>query len=395
MKEYKALTEISAIQYCENLGFFHTGGKLKCVEIGDGNLNLVFRILDESENRSVIVKQALPYARIVGDVMPLTLDRARIEADALRIQGKYCNDMVPEVYHFDKDLAVTVMEDLREYEVMRKGLIQSTIYPKFAQDIALFLARTLFYTSDFCMLEDTKKKLVAQFINPELCKITEDLVFTEPYFDVPNNHYDIEIIETVMELRQDADLLREVFGLKYKFMTEAQALVHGDLHTGSIMVRQDRLKVFDPEFSFYGPMGFDIGAIIANLLLSYAAHRYEENQDLFLEWILSSIAKLWLHFEVEFRVLFQSCHNKKFSEFLHIENDILTALLRDSLGFAGCKMIRRVIGLAHVADLDQILNKTIKNKAEILSLHIGRDLIKQRGSIQGMDGLVSLVKLEQ
>jgi 5-methylthioribose kinase len=42
-------------------------------------------------------------------------------------------------------------------------------------------------------------------------------------------------------------------------MNNAQALIHGDLHTGSILIKEDSMKVIDPEFAFYGPMGYDIG----------------------------------------------------------------------------------------------------------------------------------------
>ena len=54
----------------------------------------------------------------------------------------------------------------------------------------------------------------------------------------------------------------EVAKLKEGFLTHAQALIHGDLHTGSIMVTEEDTKVIDPEFAFYGPIGFDIGAVI-------------------------------------------------------------------------------------------------------------------------------------
>jgi 5-methylthioribose kinase len=50
--------------------------------------------------------------------------------------------------------------------------------------------------------------------------------------------------------------------LKLKFMGSPEALIHGDLHTGSIMVTQSETLVIDPEFAFYGPMGFDIGAVL-------------------------------------------------------------------------------------------------------------------------------------
>lgn len=37
------------------------------------------------------------------------------------------------------------------------------------------------------------------------------------------------------------------------------------------MVTQDSTQVIDPEFSFYGPMGFDIGAYLGNLILAFFA----------------------------------------------------------------------------------------------------------------------------
>ena len=45
--------------------------KWESSEVGDGNLNLVFIV--KSDIGSVIVKQALPYVRLVGDSWPLPL----------------------------------------------------------------------------------------------------------------------------------------------------------------------------------------------------------------------------------------------------------------------------------------------------------------------------------
>jgi len=46
----------------------------KVTEVGDGNLNLVFVV--RGKEASLIVKQALPYVRIIGDSWPLPLRRA-------------------------------------------------------------------------------------------------------------------------------------------------------------------------------------------------------------------------------------------------------------------------------------------------------------------------------
>ncbi len=54
-------------------------------------------------------------------------------------------------------------------------------------------------------------------------------------------------------------------------MERQQALLHGDLHTGSLMCTDDTTYVIDAEFAFCGPIAFDVGKMIANLLIAYFA----------------------------------------------------------------------------------------------------------------------------
>ncbi|MBG0765638.1 MAG: phosphotransferase, partial [Tissierellales bacterium] len=114
-----------------------------------------------------------------------------------------------------------------------------------------------------------KKKMVKNFINPELCDISERLVFTDPYKDIPENSFH-KINKPFIEnnLYKNKELHLEVEKLKNEFMTNSQSLIHGDLHTGSIFVKDDRIKVIDSEFAFYGPIGYDVGNIIGNLFLA-------------------------------------------------------------------------------------------------------------------------------
>ena len=70
------------------------------------------------------------------------------------------------------------------------------------------------------------------------------------------------------ELYEDAALKLAVAKIKFEFMNNAQALIHGDLHTGSIFVKQDSTRVFDPEFAFYGPMGYDVGNVVAPIFIA-------------------------------------------------------------------------------------------------------------------------------
>jgi 5-methylthioribose kinase len=61
----------------------------------------------------------------------------------------------------------------------------------------------------------------------------------------------------------------------------------------------------------------------------------------------------------------------------------MQGLFADSLGFAGCKMIRRVLGLAHVADLETIADPDRRAEAERKVLALGRRLILMRHEMPG------------
>jgi len=397
MSNYHPLTEAEAVQYARSIpGLFSEGAVLTSREIGDGNLNLVFHIREEGREKGVILKQALPYARVVGESWPLTLDRARIESEALQVQEKLADGLVPRVYRYDPDLALTVMEDLTDHIVMRKGLIARQQYPYFAEHMARFLARTLFFTSDFYVDRQEKKEWVRRFLNPQMCDITEGLVFTDPYYNAETNSFNPLIRSEVEAIWRDDALKREIAELKEAFMTQAQALVHGDLHTGSIMVTETSTKVIDPEFAYYGPMGFDIGALVANLLLSYASHEGhtadEEVRIAYQEWLLETIENIWNGFEKQFSDLWQEHVKDEMWRVPGYRERFLTRVLQDSAGFAGCKMLRRVIGLAPVADLETIEDPHVRAKAEVLALHIGQTLINRRKTLESIGQLTAWVR---
>ena len=87
------------------------------------------------------------------------------------------------------------------------------------------MVNTLLLTSDVCMEHKAKKELVKNFINPELCEISEDLVYTEPFSDI-NNRNDIFApnIDWVKEnIYSDEALKLETAKLKFDFMNNAQA----------------------------------------------------------------------------------------------------------------------------------------------------------------------------
>ncbi|MCS7463664.1 S-methyl-5-thioribose kinase [Paenibacillus doosanensis] len=395
MSSYHALTEAEAVEFARSLpDLFTPGSELTSREIGDGNLNLVFHIVEPSTGKSIILKQALPYAKVVGESWPLSLDRARIESEALMIQESLCPDLVPHVFVYEKDLALTVMEDLSDHVIMRRGLIEGNRYPLFAGHIGRFLAHTLFYTSDLGMNQQEKKLRVKRFINPDLCKITEDLIFDDPYRNADTNDVPPAIQDAVEAIWNDSELHLEVAILRSGFLTKAQALLHGDLHTGSIFIKPDSTKVIDPEFAYYGPMGFDIGAVFANLLLNFAAQegwsKDEASRKDYRTYLTDTIRDTWNVFEQEFRSLWNEHGVDRVSKTPGYQDWYMSQLLQDAVGYTGSKTVRRVHGLAQVADINKLEDAAAKERAQRIALRIGTTLIKQHRKTQSIEELIDI-----
>ncbi|EPZ52647.1 S-methyl-5-thioribose kinase [Alicyclobacillus acidoterrestris] len=393
---YQALDEQTLVEYIrrtpESAKWFPSEQSLETSDLADGNMNLVFRVraVAAPDGPSVIVKQALPYARSVGESFGVPLDRIRIEAGALQIEATYCPDWVPKIYLYDPDMHALVMEDLHQHLVMRRGMMKQIKYPHCATHLGTFLARSLFYTSDLYLSSETKKKMACEFANPALCKVTEDLVFTHPFMQHPENRYSRSLEAYVLEFQADEELLAGVLQLREKFMSQSQALIHGDLHTGSIMVNQAETKVIDPEFACYGPMGFDIGSLAGNFALSYISQAYHASSQAschaYQAWIVSTLQQIWEVFEQTFCSLWDE-------EAVLWKNDTykkayVVSLLQDTAGFAGVEMIRRVLGLAHVADLDSIADEQVRAPLERAALTVAARLIRTRRKLQTPEDVI-------
>ena len=363
-------------------------------EIGDGNINFVYRV--SNDQASVIVKQALPFVRIIGEGWPLSLDRIRIEAACLAEEGKWAAAYVPQVFHFDSELSAVIMEDIGDHKNLRHALIARQTSRLLGEHLGQFLAETLFHTSDFYLDNYQKKKAVANYINPDLCKITEELFFWDPYCDHERNNINPALAVSAQALWADDELKTEVAKLKYHFMNDAQALLHGDLHAGSVFVTTDSTKVIDPEFAFYGPMGFDIGSIIGNLLINCAAQQglpgTDSEKQAYREQLLDTIETLWSTFSTTFlQRVTEKCSDPVFSQKGFAEA-VIKHTWHESMGYAGTELIRRVVGLAHVADLDSIEDPIVRAESEKLALNLGVLLIKQRSEIRSPSVLRAVVQ---
>ena len=326
-------------------------------EVGDGNLNVVF-IVKDKQGKGIVLKQSLPYVRLVGPSWPMSPDRARIEYETTTIHFLAAKHLVPKIYFYDPEGYIIAMEDLSDHKVWRTALNLGEQSYGAAEAIGEYIARVLFATSIFGAGAEVHYKGIARAINPELCLITEDLVFTEPYFPADRNSYLPENKVDAEAVINDQQMVQEIGQLKYKFMTSTEALLHGDLHTGSVMVKSDSsgkaisTRAFDSEFSFYGPIGFDIGACFANFYIALARALALGRND-HADYISALPDELWNAFEKHFRALWPSRVDKRvFSD--QLLEKLLNQWKVDAIGFASAKMVRRIVGLAKTSDIETL-----------------------------------------
>lgn len=222
------------------------------------------------------------------------------------------------------------------------------------------------------------------FINKELCDITEDLVLTEPYYNYKNRNIISKGQEKFVEefLYKNEKLKFDVCKLRDRFMNYAQALIHGDLHSGSIFINHKGIKVIDPEFAFYGPIGYDIGNVIGNLFFSLANKSYFSDNSNFLKWIKTTIedtfdkVKISLNKKYDEIVTFDLYKNKYFKEYY------IQSIISDSIGYAGTEIIRRTVGDSKVMEVSSVELSDKKLKMERTLIKTAIMLIENKDCIE-------------
>jgi 5-methylthioribose kinase len=384
---YRILETEDIPAYLRERGHWDGAAEPQVREVSDGNMNRVFLASSADGTRSLAVKQALPWVRVAGPSWPMSPDRADAEARAYEQIAKVAPDKIPAVHGYDPENHALVMEDMSDLEVLRTLLNEGASYgPRTSARVGELVAQLSFATSDFGMPSAERKALIAASVSPELCKITEDVVLSEPYIEHEHNHWHEGVDDLAAAFRADAGLRTEVADLRHRFMTGAQALLHGDLHTGSIMVGEREgahvVRVFDPEFSFVGPIGFDLGLYWANALVSEERARAlgtsSDHGD--------QLGLSWESFETEFRRLWPTRVDTFFDD-AYLDR-FLRGVWTESLGYAGTEIIRRIIGFAHLTDLTTLPDPVPASRRALL---LGRELIVRRAELTSPDAVRDLV----
>jgi 5-methylthioribose kinase len=166
--------------------------------------------------------------------------------------------------------------------------------------------------------------------------------------------------------------------------------------------------VIDPEFAFYGPMGFDVGAVLANLVMAYFASAGHERSPgerrAFEAWILQTIEDVWNGFARKFLELWRNeAKGDAYPAQLfvgeagaaRIETErqaYMARLFEDTVGFSAAKIIRRILGLAHNIDFEWIEDAKCRAVCEARSLRLARKMLVDTPAFRTIDALTKAAR---
>ena len=357
---------------------FEPEAVLRIEDIGDGNLNTVYRVSDAARPaRSLVLKHAPPYIKILGPDYPLSTERLTFESRALDVYNRLASGTVPVQYDFDVEAAVIAMEDLRDAHVLRDALIAGTVDTAIAEQVGRFMGIAHSQTYVDNIGDATAQHYRQQFANATMQSITADYVFTFPFTEHETNFWTRGLEPDVQQLKTDTGFLRQTERLKRIFLTARQGVTHGDLHTGSVLVQNDTAKVIDAEFAFYGPVGFDLGLYWANYFLSYFSHQDTLSVRSALK---TAVVQVWETYTSEFTMADAG-----------LKSEMLGNIFQDAVGFAGLEMLRRLIGAAHVKDIEGIVDLSRKLSVERAALRFGTTLVKQHQSLRDIAAVIAML----
>ena len=354
-------TKNDIIRYIDkttHLKAFFKNETLHVEEIGDGNLNFIFRISDDS-GTSLILKYAAPYLRLLGEDFPLPQERICVEMHTLSYFKNIAPSLIPEIYHCDEEAFCFAMEDLSSYKLLQSAQLSQFISLSLYAKLGTFLA-TLYTKAP------PPKYEIHYYENATLKRISEEYIFIFPYIE---NHPALLLPSYFTPKAKSTHFMQNIAHLLKLFQEEKECLIHGDLHTGSVMIKNESLAIIDAEFSLFAPLGFDIGTLLAHILFGEIYNCFESKPIQFQPIVRS----LWKAFEKGIAIVPE-----------HI--------LQQSVGFCGAELSRRLVVPAKAKPLEAIATLEAKEKAYKVCEQLSIEMIERFFEMKSLEDFISLVE---
>ncbi len=239
---------------------------------GDGNMNCTVRGIT-TRNRSLIVKQSRPFVAKYPSI-PAPEDRVLIEGQFYRMVSEYdeLRQFMPRLLSLDSENFVIVLEDLGAASDF------TSIYQPGVELLADELDQLLTFVERLhrqCRCHDSTPPIT----NRAMRELNALHIFRLPLDR--DNGFDLNsmtpgLADTAATYCEDDRLRCSFVQMEQLYLSDGASLLHGDYYPGSWLNAAAGTRVIDPEFCFYGPPEFDLGIMLAHLMMSDQPNRLKQ-----------------------------------------------------------------------------------------------------------------------
>ncbi len=265
-RRYLSAQQTDAVAaYLADIHFLLPGEEITGIGVpGEGNMNVTLRVL--TTRRNFIVKQSRPWvARFPQLAAPE--ERILIEREFYRATRAehFLSGHMPELLRADAGNFTLIFEDLLDADDM----------------VYVYEPDQSFTRSQLSTLLEFAARLHALPVdsfddNLALKTLNHAHIFDLPFR--PDNGFPLDAIypglaEVARPFQHDTRLRSAVARLGEEYLKTGTTLIHGDYHPASFLDNESRVYVIDTEFAHLGRPEFDIGILMAHLLLSRATEK--------------------------------------------------------------------------------------------------------------------------
>lgn len=396
MERLNLLTEEQAIQYVKEYTEVFAGGEdLSAKALTgfsmsvDGAANHVIRVASKTGQGSVIVKQVLPFIRAAkenGQDLPVNIERLHTEVQYMRAADQLCPHISPEIYSWDQEQGILVMEDLGRMKILRYELMQGKVFPGFPDRMGLFLGRIAFFTSEQYLTGWEKETFERAFDRAKSQRLWGKFIFDDPVLANQENAINPLVRGWVDQLHADEAVRREVRMLKSNFNQSRQCLIHTDLHTSNIFVSDEELKIFDSEFARFGPIGFDLGRLLGSLALNFGSllgyqDWNEDKKKGYQFYLLEVMEGLYRSFDQTYAGLWDKNQPKR----VQARDRMRREIFQQTLGYMACTMMARIYDQGLCQDFQRMESLEDRAKGQRFVIEMARRLWIRRYQYRNME----------
>lgn len=319
MDVQQQLEESNILQYLCGRGWLSPGEDVQIEPAGDGNINWVRRIR-AADGRSIVVKQARPALERFPEYRVST-ERIVFEARYLEHARPFDDArLLPQVLDFDAEQRVLLLEDLGDAPRLDRTLAEGRDASAPLHALARFLGRVHAGT------RGRDAELAARFANAEMQRLHGDHVFHLPYRE---NDFPLSpaLRARAEAIWRDSELVARIDAAYARYLEPRGALVHADVQAGNVLLAPRGPVLLDAEIAHVGDPAFDIGMLLAHVLLAGMAR--------------------------DARGAATALVGDVFAAYARAHGAMGCPAKRDALRYAGIELLRRTLGAARVIAVER------------------------------------------